>query len=73
MTESEYCMQGAVTTQDMFEIRSDGIFFKNSDKGLELFGSATPDINTLLAIRDVLNKAYQVGFSDGVQIGLKMK
>lgn len=67
-------IQGAVTMDNPFDIRENGIFFKNSNWGLQLVNPSTHlELSTLTAIKNCLNQAYQTGFSDGVQIGLKFK
>lgn len=66
------CVQGAVTMESPFEIRSNGIFFKNSNWGLELYGG-NPHLPTITSIQQTLNDAYGMGFSEGVQVGLKFK
>lgn len=64
-------IQGAVTTEEPFQITNDGIFYRDEKWGLQFLGKYY-HIKMTNDIKDVLNDAYKRGFSDGVQTGLKM-
>lgn len=65
------CKQGAISVNEPFEVKSNGIFYKNTNWGLEFIG-INADTNTTLAIKNCLNQAYQKGYTDGVTVGLSM-
>jgi hypothetical protein len=65
---------GAVTLATPFVIRENGIFFEQSSWGLKLVNAlGSVDLHTMVAIKETLNQAYQRGYADGVQVGIKLQ
>jgi hypothetical protein len=64
--------QGVATTEEPFKIYKDGIFFRtDTGFGLQItkFGN---DMETVISMKDCLNRAYQFGFTDGASAGQKL-
>ena len=61
----DFVKQSVMTTEEPFKVYKDGIFFRAENGfGLQItkFGN---DMATVISMKDCLNRAYQLGFSDG--------
>ncbi len=72
MNETIIAQQGVMTFDKPYEIRPNGIFFRNTNCGMTFVGKGRGDLETLLTIQDTLNLAYQYGFSHGSHAQMTM-
>ena len=63
----------ARTTEQPFIVTRDGIFFRSANGfGIVMKRGSRSD-ETVLAVQEVLNKAFEIGFDEGVKAGIKVE